>query len=87
MVPLSSVLGKLRLRHSKAGKAEIPLAERTFPTFRMAMPSKQGEILYWWFWYGSRLRYVTELDETQKKMPLREVMSADDFLDHLLTDS
>lgn len=80
MVPLAGVLKKLNLPHSKIGEAEIPYSERKFPMFRMPVRGKQGEIIYWWFWDGQGLSYSSELDEAQKKMPLREVMASDRFL-------
>ncbi|MBS8224694.1 hypothetical protein [Vannielia litorea] len=86
MVPLNGVLKKLGLRHAKAGEAEIPYAERKFPTFRMPVRGKQGEIIYWWFWDGRGLSYATELDEAEKKMPLREVMSSERFIEQLLSE-
>ncbi len=87
MVPLSGVLRKLNLAHTKVGTAEIPQGERKFPTFRMPVRDKQGEIIYWWFWDGQGLTYSSELTEPQKKLPLREVMSSERFLEQLLVDA
>ncbi len=84
MVPLEGVLKKLKLASAKVGAVDIPYGGRKFPTFRMPVRGKQGEILYWWFWDGQGLTYATELDEVQKELPLREVMSSEKFL-HQLT--
>ena len=69
------------------GTAESPQIERKFPTFRMPVRDKQGEIIYWWFWDGQGLTYSSELTERQKKLPLREVMASGRFLEHLLADA
>ncbi|MBN9888279.1 hypothetical protein [Salipiger abyssi] len=89
MVPLGGVLKKLGLSHSKAGEIEIPRAQRHFPTFRMPIRGKQGEIIYWWFWDGQGLTYSpeSELTDEQQKMPTREVMSSERFLEQLLADA
>jgi len=87
MIPLDSALEKLGLAHEKAGHLALPQEERNFPTFRMPIRDKQGEIVYWWFWDGRGLTYAIELDERQKTLPLREVMSSTRFLDELLSDA
>lgn len=87
MVPLTGVLKKLGLKHARVGAAEIPQGERKFPIFRMAIRSKKGEIIYWWFWDGKGLTYSTELMEQQEKLPMREIMSSERFLEQLGTDA
>lgn len=87
MVPLSGVLRKLKLRHSKVGATEIPQGQRKFPTFRTPIRDKKGQIIYWWFWDGQGLTYSSELDEVQETLPLREVMSSDRFLERLVADA
>ena len=47
---------------------------------------KKGEIIYWWFWDGKGLTYTTELMQQQEKLPMREIMSAERFLDQLVAD-
>lgn len=84
MVPLEGVLKKLNLTGTKVGQVDIPFGGRKFPTFRMPVRDRQGEILYWWFWDGQGLTYASELDDVQKALPLREVMSSENFL-HQLT--
>jgi hypothetical protein len=86
MVPLSGVLKKLGLKHARVGTVEIPRAEREFPIFRMPIRDKKGEIIYWWFWDGKGLTYTTELMQQQEKLPMREIMSAERFLDQLVAD-
>lgn len=86
MVPLTGVLKKLGLKHTRVASAEIPRGERDFPIFRMPIRDKKGEIIYWWFWDGQGLTYSTELMEQQEKLPMREIMSSERFLDQLATD-
>ncbi|MWD28708.1 hypothetical protein E0K89_014580 [Aquicoccus sp. SCR17] len=85
MIPIETALERLGLAHEKAGYLELPQMERSFPTFRMPVRDKQGEIVYWWFWDGQGLSYASELDETQKDLPLRDVMSSGRFLEELLS--
>lgn len=87
MVPLSGVLKKLGLKHSRVGCAEIPHGERKFPIFRMPIRGKKGEIIYWWFWDGQGLTFSTELTEQQETLPLREVMSSERFQEQLAVDA
>ena len=63
MIPLEQALDRLGLAHEKAGSAALPEDERKFPTFRMPIRDKQGEIVYWWFWDGESLSYASDLDE------------------------
>ena len=65
------------------GAKDLPEDERKFPTFRMPIRDKQGEIVYWWFWDGQGLSYSVELDAIQDSLPLREVMSSARLLQEL----
>lgn len=87
MIPLKGALKKLGVEFELAGRAEIPDALRKFPTFRMPIRNKAGEIVYWWFWDGQGLNFDVELDAEQSKLPLREVMSAERFLALLEEDA
>ena len=84
MIPLDTALARLGLSHEKGGQAELQPAEHRFPTFRMPIRDHQGQVVYWWFWDGQGLSHASELDEMQKTLPLREVMSSKQFLDELL---
>lgn len=87
MVPLSGVLQKLGLKHSRVCNVEIPKSNQNFPIFRMPIRGKQGEIIYWWFWDGQGLTFSSELVVQQEKLPMREVMSAQTFLAQLTSDA
>ncbi|MEX2519897.1 MAG: hypothetical protein WD969_11255 [Paracoccaceae bacterium] len=84
MIPLSSALSRLGVTAEVVDHAEIPTADQAFPTFRMPIRDKRGEIVYWWLWDGESLRYDVELDAAQSDLPLREVLSAERFLKQLI---
>ena len=83
MIPLERALARLGVPAEVVGRAEVPEAERAFPTFRMPIRDKRGEVAYWWFWDGEGLSYDVELAEGQDRLPMREVMSAERFLAQL----
>ncbi|SFF02546.1 hypothetical protein SAMN04488523_11543 [Sulfitobacter brevis] len=83
MIPLKSALSRSGARFELIEGADIPEVHRSFPTFRMPIRNKSGEIVYWWFWDGSGLSYDADLDADQEKLPLREVMTAQQFLERL----
>lgn len=76
MIPLEQALDRLGLAHEKVAEVPLPEGEQRFPTFRMPIRDKQGEIVYWWFWDGQGLTYSAELDAVQETLPLREIMSS-----------
>lgn len=81
MIPLAGAMKHVGAPCEVVGHVEIPEQQRAFPTFRMPIRDKKGEVVYWWFWDGRGLRYATDLDAAQKKLPLREVMKGRRFLD------
>ena len=83
MIPLGSALLRAGARYEVVGAADIPEDQRAFPTFRMPIRDKHGEIVYWWFWDGRGLSYEADLDAVQEKLPLREVMTGEQFLERL----
>lgn len=83
MIPLKGALDRLKLQGEVVARAEIPEADRAFPTFRMPIRDKEGNVAYWWFWDGEGLSYDVELAEGQDRLPMREVMSAERFLARL----
>lgn len=83
MIPLEAALRKLGHRGALVRSITLPPAAARFPTFRMPIRDKQGNIVYWWFWDGRGLSYSVDLDEEQSVMPLREVTSAGRFGDLL----
>lgn len=83
MIPLEQALDRLGLPHQRVGTLALSPTELAFPTFRMPIRDKQGEIVYWWFWDGHGLSYAVDLDDDQQGLPLREVISASRLLDAL----
>ncbi|SLN09698.1 hypothetical protein ROJ8625_00062 [Roseivivax jejudonensis] len=84
MIPLGSALQKLGRTCEVVAHVDVPEDQKPFPTFRMPIRDKKGEIVYWWFWDGRGLSYDVELTEEQKALPLREVMSGERFLELLV---
>ncbi|MGR3424564.1 MAG: hypothetical protein ACU0CX_08575 [Sagittula sp.] len=84
-IPVDRALAQAGAACSFVENVAVPEAYSAFPTFRMPIRDKQGEIVYWWFWDGRGLSYDAELDAEQAKLPLREVMSGKRFL-QLLSD-
>lgn len=85
MIPLDGALERLGKRYEIVSHVKVPEERRAFPTFRMPIRDKKGEIVYWWFWNGRGLTYDVDLDEAQKELPLREVMTGTRFLELLVS--
>lgn len=83
MIPLDHAVAKAGAEVSVVDTLPVPEAHKAFPTFRMPIRDKQGEIVYWWFWDGRSLSYDVELDAEQAQLPMREVMSGARFLELL----
>jgi hypothetical protein len=81
MIPLGTALKRAGASFEIVGNFEVPAAHRDFPTFRMPIRDKKGEIIYWWLWDGRGLSYDVELTEAQDALPLREVMTGKRFLE------
>ena len=54
------------------GHATIPGESRAFPTFRLPIRNRDGEIVYWWMWDGEGLMVAPEAGETD--LPIREIL-------------
>ncbi len=83
MIPLATALTRAGAKFEVLGRHPVPDAHRDFPTFRMPIRDKQGEVVYWWFWDGRGLSYDVELTEVQETLPMREVMTGARFLELL----
>ncbi|SFQ00430.1 hypothetical protein [Tranquillimonas alkanivorans] len=86
MIPLGSALRHVGAEHELVARVQVPDEQKKFPTFRMPIRDKKGEIVYWWFWDGQGLSYDVELDDEQKALPLREVTSGARFLEMLSSE-
>lgn len=83
MIPLAGALRKLGLEHRRVATLDISKIARNFPTFRMPIRDKQGQIVYWWLWDGRGLTYETDPTARTDALPLREITSANRFLNLL----
>ena len=83
LFPLGSALDQGRIAGSKVASHPVPQSDSTFPTFRMPVRDRQGNVVYWWLWDGEGLRFETDLDPANDRLPMREVMSLDNFMARL----
>lgn len=72
MVELSRSLAEQPHTASVIGRAGIPEACRAYPTFRVPIRNRAGEIVYWWRWDGEGLDIAPPA--TDADLPLREVV-------------
>lgn len=84
MIPLDGAMRQAGRRCEVIGSVVIPEDQRAFPTFRMPIRDKKGEIVYWWFWDGRGLSYDIDLTADQRELPMREVMTGRRFLERVL---
>ncbi|MBU1315793.1 MAG: hypothetical protein KJ947_21110 [Alphaproteobacteria bacterium] len=83
MIPLAGALAQGKLDGVKVGTADIPGADRRFPTFKMPIRGKKGEIVYWWLWEDDGLTCTLEDDPRLGLASQREVPTIADFLSML----
>jgi hypothetical protein len=72
MVELSRALRDATVPTRVIGHATIPQADRAFPTFRLPIRNKAGEIVYWWTWDGDGLTVAPDAGDTD--LPIREIL-------------
>jgi len=72
MVELARAMRDARLTTKVIGHGTIPTSDRGFPTFRLPIRNKAGEIIYWWTWDGEGLTVSPEAGETD--LPIREIL-------------
>ncbi|PHP65997.1 hypothetical protein CSC94_16770 [Zhengella mangrovi] len=83
MLPLGRALETGRVRGTRLGTAAIPAECKAFPTFRMPIRDRQGNVVYWWLWDGEGLSHAGDLTAEQALLPIREVMPAETFVARL----
>jgi hypothetical protein len=81
MVELTSLQISDSVKVRYVGYGEIPAHERAFPTFRLPIRNKSGDILYWWAWDGDGLKISQEAANAE--MPLREVLTTENLCKRL----
>ena len=75
MVELTRALRDESVRTTPVGHATIPQHDRAFPTFRLPIRNKAGEIVYWWTWDGEGLSVAPDAGDTD--LPIREILPVD----------
>lgn len=83
MIPLDATLQKLGIPYRVLTNVATSIATQPFPTFRTPIRDKQGSIVYWWFWDGRGLSYEANPNEEMNNMPIREITTANQFLNLL----
>lgn len=81
MVELSAALKSDVAPARVIGHATVPPAHRPFPTFRMPIRNRAGEIVYWWTWDGEGLAVAPEAGDTD--LPIREIMPVEELRQRL----
>ena len=72
MVELSRSLAENPESTSIIGRGNIPEACRVYPTFRVPIRNRDGDIVYWWTWDGEGLTVAPP--RANADMPLREIV-------------
>jgi hypothetical protein len=81
MVELARALRDGAATTTLIGHGPIPQADRPFPTFRLPIRNKAGEIVYWWTWDGEGLSVAPDAGETD--LPIREILPVDQLRERL----
>ena len=80
MFPLASALDRQELAGRKVGSLTVSSEHKAFPTFKMPIYDKRGNVAYWWLWDGDGLTYKVDLDGSYDAYPRREVPTVAEFL-------
>jgi len=81
MVELTCALRDQAVSTTIVGRGTIPQSDRAFPTFRLPIRNKAGEIVYWWTWDGEGLSVAPDAGETD--LPIREILPVDQLRERL----
>jgi hypothetical protein len=77
MVELTNLQTSDAVKVRYVGYGEVPVNAQTFPTFRLPIRNKAGDILYWWTWDGDGLSICPEAANSD--MPIREVLTTENL--------
>jgi hypothetical protein len=83
MFPLGGAIETETLIGRKVGSMSIPGKHKPFPTFKMPIRDRLGDVVYWWLWKGEGLNYDATQNVSHDALPMREVMAATDLKDKL----
>jgi hypothetical protein len=81
MVELGRALADGAVGIQFIGHASLPAADRAFPTFRLPIRDKAGNIVYWWAWDGEGLTVSPEA--ANSSLPIREILPFDSLRQRL----
>jgi hypothetical protein len=76
--PLRAALRRKIMKEiiKKIGRMEIPSHLKNLPLFRVILgipPAGPGKFDHWGFWNGQETWFVGEINDEQRKMPVREI--------------
>lgn len=80
LLPLKKAVGRDGAPLAVVGWQPVPPSQKRFPTFRMAVRDRQGNIVYWWLWDGAMIWHQKELSSDQQQLPFRAVLSLDELI-------
>ena len=83
MVPLSGALELHKIEGMKISSQSVPTQDKPFPTFKMPIRDKNGDIVYWWLWEGDGLRHTLADDGSCDDYPVREVPTIASFIERI----
>ena len=84
MFPLASAIEMQKLIGRRVASFAVPDEYKAFPTFKMPIHDKQGDVVYWWLWEEDGLSYRIDVDGSCDKYPLREVPTTRSFLGRIV---
>ena len=84
MIPLAGAVDSGFISARLLGNAPVPDGLKAFPKFKMSIldkhEGKRENVAYWWFWDGDTLSYDIDPGPDIENIPLREVMSIEEFM-------
>lgn len=80
MMPVKAALRRADARLAIMAWAPVPGFLQSFPTFRMAVRNRHGDVIYWWLWDGATVWHQTKLTDEQQQLPLRSISSLEELI-------
>jgi hypothetical protein len=81
LAPLPEILARGAIIGRKI--ASVPSAAQPFPVFRTPIRDRLGEVVYWWLWDGTGLRWCGTDTADIETYPMREIIGAQELLARL----
>lgn len=83
LVPLAEILARGVITGRKIAALPLPAEAQAFPLFRTPIRDRAGEVVYWWLWDGTGLRWCGTDTAGIEGYPMREIIGAQDLLQRL----